>query len=240
MNTSDFDACWTAHQERVLAPRGDELFPHMGDLHSCDYATWSRLQGEAPLPYDDDTFANFERGHAIEARLFDALKLHFTDYTVIHGAEIEYEGILGHLDFQLFDDADRCVAVIDVSTTAAKSPDWKYGHALKSAGYAIAVGAPVFIEWVFSVGFGGKIVAQKAHVFDTKEWTTNVRVSVARVNALVAAEDAPEMQPPFDPLANEYETWRCGKPGSGKSYCQNASCSRNARLSADGLLGAMK
>lgn len=187
------------------------------------------------LPFDEDTFANFERGHAIEARLYEALKLHFAEYVVVHGHEIEYEGIIGHLDFMLIDAADRHAAVIDVSTTAAKSPDWKYGHALKTAGYAVATEARTFVEWVFCVGFGGKIVAQKAHVFETKEWTANVRVAVARVKALAESEVAPEPEPPFDPLAKERELWRCGKPGSGKSYCQTV-CPRNARLSADSLL----
>ena len=38
---------------------------------------------------------------------------------------------------------------------------------------------------------------------------------------------APDPVPPYNPLDRAHEAWRCGRQGTGKSYCR-ARCPRNA------------
>lgn len=236
----DLSAVWEAHKAAVLAPRDDGTVLHASDLHACAYALHARLSGVPSLPFDDGSFANFERGHQVEQRLYAPLMRYACKKGVVtRGEEIVHEGIVGNLDFVLYDgfqDEAKPVAVIDLSTTASKSPDWKYGHALKTAFYAVAKGCDTFCEWVFCFGFGGLVTAQKAHWFSLDDkvpvpnnpgltWREAVAASIKRakeVGAMAQLEN-----PPIDPLTGELEAWRCGKPGSGKSYCQ-ARCPRNA------------
>lgn len=236
----DLTKVWEAHIESVLSPRDDGTILHASDLHSCAYALHQRLSGVAQLPFGEGTFAAFERGHQVEARLHETL----VDYAepfglfVLRGETVEYEGIVGNLDFVLYDEGNRpgeALAIIDLSTTAAKTPDWKYGHALKSAFYAVAKGCDTFCEWVFCFGFGGLVMAQKAHWFSLDEpvpgmvstWRESVAAAIGLMDRVAGASVSPPPEPPVDPLSGELETWRCGKPGSGKSYCQ-ARCPRNA------------
>ena len=141
----------------------------------------------------------------------------------------------GNLDWTLERDGIT-IATIDLSTTAARSPEWKYGHALKSAFYAMAVGADHFCEWVFSIGMAGKVTAQQAHWFalsdvvDGSSWRDRVEDAITRKLTIDAiAQPIPE--PPIDPINGAQETWRCGKvsskTGVGTSYC-SAQCPRNA------------
>lgn len=237
----DLDAVWAAHRADVGADRGDEDRLHFGDLHACDFATWQRINGEPMLANDAGGVDNFLRGHAYEKQVAEALRAYVVTLNaddgssgarlmyVTHGREIEWLGIVGHIDFELRATlSDEVLAIIDCSTTAAKSTDWKYAHALKSAGYAVAVGAPMFAEWVMSIGFGGKVQAVGAHWFVTADWRERVELAAARITALAASPTPPEPEPPFDPVEFGAETWRCGRPGSGMSYCR-AVCVRNAR-----------
>jgi len=221
------EAAWQSHRDRVLGPRGDEHRLHMSDLHACDYATWQRIAGIPPLPFDDGAFAMFERGLAIESRLLDALTQKFSpEYEVRFGLECEINGVIGHIDFALYKNGEP-FAVIDATTTAAKTPEIKYGHALKSAAYALAIGAPFFAEWVFCYGFGGTIVAQEEYWFVTEPFTKPVMDRIHFLNSLSVFSDEPKQKPPIDPATGEPEYWRCGK--NGKSYC-NAICPRNAKV----------
>ena len=229
---------WQTHKASVLAPRDDGKSLHASDIHSCDYALYQRLRGAPQLPLDDGSFANFERGHAVEARIAETLdayvRNHHPGHTITHGEQVTHEGIVGHLDFVLRDEKNVPVAVIDVTTTASKLTDWKYGHAIKSAFYAVALGCEAFCEWVFCFGFGGIVTAQQAHWFSISDqspttgasWRDLVYASISMKRTLLHTTVAPKAEPPLDPFEGP-ENWRCGKPGSGKSYCQ-CKCPRNA------------
>jgi hypothetical protein len=233
----DLAQAWDNHVAVVLADRDDPTELHASDLHSCDFALHQRVHGTPQLPFDDGSFANFERGHAYETRLHDAIVAYAVPLglSVTHGREVTYRGVKGNLDWTLERDG-KVLATIDLSTTASSTPDWKYGHALKSAFYAVATGADRFCEWVFCFGFGGKIVAQEAHWFNLDDtfrgvtWRERVHNAIDQAFALIDREStAPE--PPYDPVDDEYETWRCGKvskkTGVGTSYCR-ARCPLNA------------
>ncbi len=236
--TSALYEAWTDHVAVVVGPRGDEDRIHGGDLHGCDFALWQRLRGVAELDPDDGAFTMWERGHAYEARVHEALVAYYVKrgYAVTRGEEVEYEGVVGHIDFAIYDhDSDTPVAIVDCTTTAGKTTDWGYGHALKSAFYAVAKGAPEFFEWVIRIGFGGTIAGYEIHRFrlddvasDGVSWRERVALAIAQKKAVAALTSPPDAAPPVDPKDFEQETWRCGKPGSGKSYCR-ARCDYNAR-----------
>lgn len=240
----DLAKAWTHHVGEVLADRD----PHRisgSDLHGCDYAFWTRYNGEVQLPYDGSSFSAFERGHAYETRCFDAVHAYLLSRSPVNlnvtrweSTPLVHDGIEGHPDLLLRDADGTIIATIDPTTTASKFTEWKYGHALKSAFYAMALGCDTFCEWVFSIGFGGNILAQEAHWFSLGDipfastgltWRDLVELSSAHVKAVSSLSDAPNPpMPPIDPTDGTQEAWRCGKPGSGKSYCR-ALCPRNAQ-----------
>jgi hypothetical protein len=232
----DLTRAWREHQARVVADRDDGTSLHASDLHSCDYALHQRLHGAPQLPNDDGSFANFERGHAFEARMREWLpafiEARYPNLYVTHGEKVVFSGIEGNLDFCLYANADKPLAVIDLSTTAGKTADWGYGHALKSAFYAIAKGCDAFAEFVVRVGFGGLVLDVGEHWFRLDDaaingFTWRELVQAAAKNAHLIAE-APvylgEPVPPWNPKDGEVENWRCGK------YCRAATCHRNGRL----------
>ncbi len=246
----DLTAVAEEHRARVLADRDDPAELHASDLQSCDTALWQRTHDREQLPLDDDSFANFERGHAYETRLFEALEAYAdaNSFVVHRGQKVEYHGIIGNVDFMLYDGTGKLLAVIDPTTTASNKTDWKYGHALKSAFYAVATGAPMFCEWVTCIGFAGKIVAQEAHWFSLDDeappledgtvqtWRERVESAITHIKLMADARGPSDDEPgpPFDPVKGELETWRCGKvvnhrdgTQSGFSYCR-AKCPKNA------------
>lgn len=246
----DLSAVWDAHIVNVLSDDKPGRNPRAlsgSDLHSCDYDLSERLQGAERIPRGISTFSAFERGHAYEKRVFDALEeaadrqgYGLMPYDPFH--VVEHNGIPGHPDF-LLTLKDGTKVVLDVTTTASKFTEWKYGHALKSAFYARALKYDVFVEWVFSIGFGGNIFGQEAHWFRLDEvptfkasllkdshpnWTWNDRVEAAIIakkkialGAPAGVEVAPE--PPIDPQDGTPEAWRC------KSYC-DCICPANQKL----------
>lgn len=243
----DLDAAWEHHVARVLSDsEEDGRNPRKlsaSDLHSCDYALYQRLSGEPTIPRNMATFSAFERGHAYEERIWLAL----SEYVAAQGPEYPYavsrapqtflEGISGHPDFLLTDkETGAVVACIDPTTTASKFADWKYGHALKSASYAMAFGCEVFCELVICIGFGGNILQRKAHWFSLDErpanaqapwsgktWRQLVTASVAHKKSIAALTEPPMAQPPIDPLDGTREVWRC------KAYCDTI-CDYNQKL----------
>ena len=223
----DVSALWSRFEQTMIAPRGDEDRLHGSDLLACDRATWLRLQGEPTLPFDGDSIAQFMMGHAVEAYVTGALDhLAAEGYTITRGREVEYRGSVGHVDVDLElwpygGDVSEAVAVLDVRTTKAKEPEPKDAHVLKSAFYAVALGAPHFAEWVFCLGFG-KIAKSACFWFETEKYRARVEEAIDRLEA-VAGGELPEAEPPTG------MEWLCGKPGSGTSYCR-ANCWRNARL----------
>lgn len=227
----DLNEAWERHVATVLSDRDDEHRIHGSDLHSCDFALWQRLHGVEQIPNDDGAFANFERGHAYENRVHDAILAYAIPlgYVVTRGREVDEDGIVGHLDFVLEKDG-KPVAVIDATTTASKSTAWSYGHTLKSAFYAVAIGADTFCEWVFSIGFGGKINAHEPHWFSLDDefldmtWRDIVFTERDLAKAVAARTTAPPASPPIDPLTGEAEAWRCNK-----GYCR-ARCDYNVRF----------
>lgn len=246
----DLDAAWAHHVQNVLTDsEEDGRNPRKlsaSDLHSCDYALYERLRGSTPIPRTMATFSAFERGHAYEERVWMAL----SEFVAAQGPEYPYavsrapqtflDGISGHPDFLLTDKASgEVVACIDPTTTASKFADWKYGHALKSASYAMALGCDTFCELVICIGFGGNILQQKPHWFhldDVPEldaraarltWRQRVERAMTIKKGVAALEAAPEPIPPIDPMDGSLETWRCDK------YCDTV-CPRNKKLSPMG------
>jgi hypothetical protein len=241
-------AAWAEHKAAVVTDRDDGTSLHSSDLHACDYALHQRLHGAPQLPNDDGSFANFERGLAFEARMADWLPQyvakHHPGLRVTHGEKVVYDGIECNLDFVLYDapslgekmgqHGPTPLAVIDLSTTAGKSADWSYGHALKSAFYATAKGCDTFAEFVVRVGFGGLILDVAEHwfklddvAFEHATWRDLVQAASRNVHLIAAAHVyRGEPEPPYNPKDRELETWRCAK------YCRAATCYRNGRLSA--------
>lgn len=197
-------------------PRGDEGRLHGSDLGGCDFATMLRLEGMPQLPPDEDALEYWRRGHFIEAQAEAVFATLPDGYTYERG-EIVDSGIVGHLDFVL--DTGREAYVIDVSTTAAKSTEWKWSHAIKSAFYALEKGAPFFCEWVFQIGFGGIVKARGEHWFRTSDWEGIVASRSAVLHAIESRAFTPPSEPP------EGLEWLC------KQYCA-AHCWRNLRLPA--------
>jgi len=219
----DLQGALDAFFARVGASRGDELLLHSSDLAGCDFATYARIHGEPQLPFDQDSRDSFLMGYAVEAYLASAFDCFVTQgYSVVIGGEIQTsDGWSAHPDVRLEKDG-ATFCVFDVTTTKAKAPDWKRGHALKTADYALRLGAPWFAEIVLTLGFG-KVTGYKPHWFRTEDWREAVEVARERVQTIAASPEPPAMEPPTG------DEWRCGKPGSGKSYCQSR-CPRNAAL----------
>jgi hypothetical protein len=250
----DLEAVWDHHVLDVLTDsEEDGRNPRKlaaSDLHSCDFALSERLRGAQQIARTMATFSAFERGHAYEDRIWKALRAFVLasegklGYSVERAATTSLEGITGHPDFTVIDNATgEIVAVIDPTTTASKFADWKYGHALKSASYALALGCDQFCEWVFCIGFGGNILQQKAHWFNLDDvaltpggkpmadeiagttWRQRVILAVShkKATASLPAGASPDTVPPFDPIDGEPEAWRC------KGYCDTV-CPRNQKL----------
>ena len=206
------------HEER------DPKIVAASDLTGCDYATHLRLAGEPSLPFSRETLASFEMGHAIEAWKHGMMNLLIEEgWSVTRGGEVSYRGVSGHPDFRLerlnlFEQGERIV--IDVSTQNRTKVEVKEHHALKTWLYAKAYGAALFADIAFPVAFGqiGEPAWKWYATADHDAW------GEARIDALLAikAGAVPAVEPPMG------ENWRCGKPGSGKSYC-NAPCVLNAR-----------
>jgi hypothetical protein len=198
---------------------GDVL--HASDLISCDYATKLRIDGHEELPFDQETLARFLTGHAIEqyvAKFIPAWAMR-RGYFVTPNVECEYRGIKGHIDFLLNTRERASYVVVDV-TTGAGPAEAKYSHKLKSAFYAVATGAAWFVEWPFQIAYGGTVKAQKAHWFRTADYVHEVDEAIERLLLV------PKIMPPREPH-EKLGYNKCGKPGSGKSYCQ-ARCALNA------------
>ena len=211
----DLDGAFTRFYETLGSDRGDEHVLHASDLGGCRFATFQRLRGEAMLPFDDDSRDAFLMGFAVEDYVGAALAEFTTQgYVVTKGREIVHQGLVGHLDYDISDAAGNVLAVIDVRTTKAKTLEVKHDHALKSAFYAQALGAPVFAEWLFSLGFG-KVTGRRAVWLQTADYATEIAALLPQLHALRDG-DVPPIAPPRD------ETWRCEK------YC-SAPCPRNAR-----------
>lgn len=248
----DLNAVWDHHVQDVLTDSAEDgRNPRKlsaSDLHSCDFALYERLRGAPQIPRNMATFSNFERGHAYEHRIYAALERFILagdvphTHSVVRSPQSFLDGISGHPDFSVIDNVTgEVIAVIDPTTTASKFSDWKYGHALKSASYAMALGCETFCEWVFCIGFGGNILQQQAHWFNLNEipfpapglpqsgktWRELVTIMVARKKVVAALTEAPDTMPPLDPLDNEREKWRCDK------YCDTV-CPNNKKLSPMG------
>jgi len=220
---ADLQAAVEAHVARVGEPRGDERRLHSGDLSECQYALWLRLQGEPQLPFTKDSIDAFVSGHAFEDWFREAFtSIGALGYSIVFGGEVEHEGFIGHPDVR-FELDGKTMVVLDISTTKAANTEWKRSHALKTADYALALGAPHFAELVVSLGFG-VVKSWDVHWFDTADWIADVTEARAMVRDTAARTSPPPAEPPPD------MEWKCGRPGSGKSYCQAASCHRNARL----------
>jgi hypothetical protein len=229
----DFKQVWTDHVNLVLSERAP-LALSISDLWSCDRALWDRLQGNERFPRSMSTFSAFERGHAYENRLWEALDqsdLTVSRYTGI----VKLEGIVGHPDFVVYEDdatgTPQPYAIIDATTTASKYPELKFPHALKTMAYAMAEGLEVGCEWIVSIGFGGNILAMQDHWMHLDEeamgtgktWREWVTARITHVKALSLASEAPEPVPPIDPTDGAPEAWRCAK------YCDNAACPVNGQ-----------
>jgi hypothetical protein len=217
----DFQKVWADHVNVVLSDR-DPLSLSMSDLWSCDRALWDRLHGNERFPRSMATFSAFERGHAYENRLWEALD---------NSGIVRLEGIVGHPDFVVFDKDFKAYAIIDATTTASKYPELKFSHALKTMAYAMAEGLEVGCEWIVSVGFGGNILAMQDHWMHLDEeamgtgktWREWVTARITHVKAVSSLSSEPEPVPPIDPTDGAPEAWRCAK------YCDNAACPVNGQ-----------
>ncbi len=198
-------------------PRGDEHLLHMSDISGCRYATALRIGGSPVMPKDWATKLTFATGFAAEeyfVGLFAPLRA--DGWIVTKGREVAYRGVVGHIDYDL--EREGMKIVVDVTTTKAKTTDYKMTHALKSAGYALAIGAPMFAEVVIALGFG-TIKEVAWHWFSTADYAARIDAAIDGLLALRDSGELPLMAPP------EGEEWRC------RAYC-DALCPRNDRLVA--------
>jgi hypothetical protein len=223
------------------------------DLHGCARAFFDRYNGEPQLPYGNSSFSAFERGLAYQPRIFSAIDAYAgkVGLRIVHFGEepLVFEGVEAHPDFLLYQ-GDTLLATIDPTTTASKSADFGYGHALKGAFYSYALGVDLFCEWQFCIGFGGNILQHRPWWFHLDEvalrpdgspmddalsgatWRMRVEASLEALKALAASEVRPGPEPPWNPVGDEKkgvytagpEEWRC------KSYCRNSTCERNGQL----------
>ena len=229
----DLDKLYADFVATIGSDRGDEHRLHGSDLGGCDYATYLRLKGEPRMPFDDDTIHRFYMGHMVEKYVAGAIQvLEDQSYVVKIGNVIDSHGVIGHLDFEVIGGGHH--SVIDVTTTRGKEAKPMYSHALKSAFYAEAVDADRFCEWVFKIGYGGKVQAPVAYWFDTEDF---LKIIDDRVKVLQAIEFdglVPAIEPPqkrewdgtmFVLKPGERDTWKC------RAYC-NAPCPRNEKAGA--------
>jgi hypothetical protein len=211
----DLDGAFSRFFATIGRDRGDEHVLHASDLGGCLFATYLRLKGEAQMPFDDDSRDAFLMGFAVEDYVGAALAEFIAQgYVVTKGREIVHEGLVGHLDYDISDPAGNVLAVIDVRTTKAKALEVKHDHAVKSAFYAKALGAPVFAEWLFSLGFG-KVTGNRAVWLTTADYADEIATMIPQLHAIRDGAE-PAVEPPRN------ETWRCEK------YC-SAPCPRNLR-----------
>lgn len=227
----DLTAAWESHKTTVLSDRDPDKL-HASDVSACAFDLYERLRGARRMPKGNSTFSMFERGHAYEARIYSAVQAYCDKnglWLAKPDQEIEYEGIVGHPDMLVYRGEDL-LAVVDITTTASKYTEWKWGHVLKSAWYARALGTPLFCDWVFSIGFGGNILSEQAHWFSLDDsfggitWDQRLDLAIDYVHEIAAAKVPPAKVPPLDPATGEPEDWRCKK-----SYC-DAICPLNAKL----------
>ena len=247
----DLNAAWQDHVNDVVAGDRDPHRLAASDLHGCARAFFDRYHGAPLLEPSNSTFSAFERGHAYAPRFFAAASAYAKKAGLVlaKSKPVLYEGIEAHPDFLLFQ-GDTLLATIDPTTTASKSADFGYGHALKGAFYSVALGCDLFCEWQFCIGFGGNILQHKPWWFHLDEiavrpdgtpmddgltgatWRTRVKGSLEALQALAASEQRPGPLPPWNPIGDEKkgmytagpETWRC------RAYCRNAACERNELL----------
>jgi len=230
----DLGELYARFADKIGADRGDEHRLHASDLGSCLYATHLRLKGEPRLPFDQDSLDRFYMGHMVEKFVFGA----FEGYSFTAGDVIDHRGIIGHLD--LYGDVTTATVVVDISTTRAKESKPQYSHTLKTAFYADAKGCEQFCEWVFRIGYGGKVLPPVAYWFETKDFLATIDERVKVLQAIEFDGLVPAIEPPvqmnwngatFVPSGG-LETWRCAK------YC-NAPCPRNQMAGAlnDALAG---
>jgi len=218
--------------------RDDRELLHASDLTACHRATWLRLRGAPELPMPDSSLDKFVIGHAIEQYIASFLSLQASTVNLIltHGRRIVtgvHPHIVGHIDFDLTDLDGHILAVIDATTTSWKSAEAKWSHKLKTAFYARSVGAPHFAEWIFVLGHGGVITEARAFWFKTADFADELVQLETELRDVAASRVMPPAIPPDNLGYNP-----CGKPGSGKSYCQ-AYCEKNAALTVQDIRDSM-
>lgn len=207
----------------VDAPRGDEHLPHFSDLTGCPRDIFLRLRGDARLP-----MPRFIIGHAVEEYAAQQLAANLSAGMAVRRArEIEWTGIIGHIDLEIVDtETEKVLMVVDVSTTARKGdPQPNDGHTLKTAAYAAAVGAPDFCEWVFKLGFDGgriDIIDDAMHFFRTEDFLVQVLERREMLHGVMAALKGEAPPPAEEPP--EWAEWKC------RAYCNAATCSKNGKL----------
>ena len=218
--------------------RDDRELLHASDLTACHRATWLRLRGAPELPMPDSSLDKFVIGHAIEQYIASFLSEQAATVNLIltHGRRIVAKAdreIVGHIDFDLTDLDGHILAVIDATTTSWKSAEAKWSHKLKTAFYARSVGAPHFAEWIFVLGHGGVITEARAFWFKTADFADELVQLETELLDVAASRVMPPAIPPDNLGYNP-----CGKPGSGKSYCQ-AYCEKNAALTIEDIRDSM-
>ena len=218
--------------------RDDRELLHASDLTACHRATWLRLRGAPELPMPDSSLDKFVIGHAIEQYIASFLSEQAATVNLIltHGRRIVAKAdreIVGHIDFDLTDLDGHILAVIDATTTSYNSGEAKWSHKLKTAFYARTVGAPHFCEWIFVLGYGGVITEARAFWFKTNDFAEEVVQLETELLDVAASRVMPPAIPPDNLGYNP-----CGKPGSGKSFCQ-AYCEKNAALTIEDIRDSM-
>jgi len=186
----------------------------------------------------DSSLDKFVIGHAIEQYIASFLSEQASTVNLVltHGRRIVSgmdRPIVGHIDFDLTDLDGHILAVIDATTTSWKSAEAKWQHLVKTSFYARTVGAPYFAEWIFVLGHGGVIVEARAFWFNTGDFAEELTQLETELRDVAASRVMPPAIPPEKLAYNP-----CGKPGSGKSYCQ-AYCERNAALTVEDIRDSM-
>ena len=219
--------------------RDDRELLHASDLTACHRATWLRLRGAPELPMPDSSLDRFVIGHAIEQYIASFLSEQASTVNLVltHGRRIVSgtdRPIVGHIDFDLTDLDGHILAVIDATTTSWKTAEAKWAHVIKSAWYSRVVGASHFAEWIFVLGHGGVVVDARAFWYNTADFSDELTQLEKDLREVTASHIEPPAIPP-DKLGYN----PCGKPGSGKSYCQSF-CPRNAALSVENIRDSME
>ena len=218
--------------------RDDRELLHASDLTACHRATWLRLRGAPELPMPDSSLDRFVIGHAIEQYIASFLSEQASTVNLVltHGRRIVSgtdRPIVGHIDFDLTDIDGHILAVIDATTTSFRVAEPKWGHVMKSAWYSRVVGAPYFAEWIFVLGHGGVITEARAFWYNTADFLEELTQLETELRDVAASRVMPPAEPPQNLGYNP-----CGKPGSGKSYCQSF-CEKNAALTVEDIRDSM-